>query len=326
MKRTSPAVSLNWARAVSSFFLCGAIVMLCASSALFFFGRGRGIDLLFGQAFGLIPALAISWWVGPQAFRVEFAFLLSGLFILALAAFKPAERSVLYAGASLKDISDPVQIDKALRQNPSNIYLRIMAKAAEASQETDLRIKRLLGEIASSSVSNDINFSNTTRAELEVLLRDIKQAEENASTALSLYDALLKAERDKVRDFARSIVGDGEFTRSILARIDSRRAKLSAVASRIIMADKDMYRALREIISIMIDQYGSLTVGKNGKFLFANQTLVDRYSVTARSLIAAMKDLAGLIDESKSDEKVAGDLAIPLSRSVTGYGAAIVIP
>jgi hypothetical protein len=318
MKRTSPAVSLNWARAVSTFFLCGAIVMLCASSALFLFGRSRGIDLIFGQAFGLIPALAISWWVWPQAFRVEFAFLLSALLILALAAFKPAERSVLYAGASLKDISDPVRIDKALRQNPSNTYLRVMAKAAEVSLETDLRIKRFLDELAPTSLSNDINFSSTTRAELDVLLRDIKQAEENASTALSRYDALLKAERDQVRDFGRSMVGDGEFIRSILARIDSRRAKLRAVASRIIMADKDMYRALREIISIMIDQYGSLTIGKNGKFLFANQTLVDRYSVAARSLIAAMKDVAGLIEESKPDEKIAGDLAIPLSRSVSG--------
>jgi hypothetical protein len=273
MKRTSPAASLNWARAVSSFFLCGAVVMLCASGALFFFGRARGIDLLFGQAFALIPALAISWWVGPQAFRLEFACLLSALLILVLAAFKPAEPSPVRA---LKDISDPAQIDKALRQNPSNIYLRVMAKAAEASQETDRRIKRLLEELASSSLSSDINFSTATRAELEALLRDVKQAEQNASTALSRYDVILKAERGDVQEFARSVIGDGEFTRSILAKIDSRRPKSRAVVSRIITANRDMYGALREIISIMIDQYGSMTVGKNGKFLFANQTLIDR--------------------------------------------------
>ena len=51
------------------------------------------------------------------------------------------------AVAILKDLRDPSQIDRAVKDNPSNVFLLLMAEIRRASQETGRLIEKLIDEI-----------------------------------------------------------------------------------------------------------------------------------------------------------------------------------
>ena len=61
---------------------------------------------------------------------------------------------------------DPTSIDKELEQNPSNVFLQLMAAASMASLETDRLTQKLSDETKASVLDKDINFATASRAEL----------------------------------------------------------------------------------------------------------------------------------------------------------------
>ena len=124
--------------------------------------------------------------------------------------------------AALKDVRDPTSIDKVLEQNPSNVFLQLMAAASNASLETDRLTQKLSDETKASVLDKDINFATASRAELEAIHRDVKMAEANATTAMPGYIALLKDEREKVERFARSLPFDNQTMRNFLDGLDNR--------------------------------------------------------------------------------------------------------
>ena len=100
--------------------------------------------------------------------------------------------------AALQGIGDPAQLDEALRQNPSNKFLQMMAVAARAANETSAATEKLISEIEPPAISKAANLAAASRSDLEALRRDLKTAEANATTFLPRYAAVLKTERDNV--------------------------------------------------------------------------------------------------------------------------------
>jgi len=144
---------------------------------------------------------------------------------------------------ALQGITDPKQIDEALRQRPSNKFLQMTAMATRAANETDAAAEQLSAEIEPAAVSKANNLGAASRSDLEALRRDLKTAEANATTYMPRYIALLKTERDTVEKYALSLHAGKDTVGRFLANIDKRHAEITALTSRMLSARADFYHA-----------------------------------------------------------------------------------
>src|SRR5713226_7879108 len=74
--------------------------------------------------------------------------------------------------AALQAVSDPSQIDEALRQYPQNKFLQMMAMAARAANETSVASEKLSSELEPPAISKAGNLAALSRSDLEALRRD----------------------------------------------------------------------------------------------------------------------------------------------------------
>jgi hypothetical protein len=204
--------------------------------------------------------------------------------------------------AAISEVRDPTQIDQALKKDPSNTFLQLMAGAMRLAQETNAATLKLSEEIEPSALAN-INLTSATRADLEAILRNLKIAETNAEAAMPKYVALLKKERSDVEHLSRSLNASDDVTRNLLDGVDKRQARGLALASKMLAARADLYRASETVVGFLIQQYGHYTVAANGQFLFADQPALDRFNVAANALNAATTKLNQVDAERKQLEQ-----------------------
>ena len=184
--------------------------------------------------------------------RVRIAFLLLFVFMIvfSVGAYFVADLAKLQdsiaareSQTALQGITDPKQIDEALKQHPSNKFLQMIAVATEAANETDAATEKLSNEVEPPAISKNINLGAASRSDLEALRRDLKTAEANATTFMPRYIALLGTERDNVERYAVSRhVGKDTISR-FLDNIDKRHAETTAFTSRTLLARAEFYRA-----------------------------------------------------------------------------------
>jgi len=200
--------------------------------------------------------------------------------------------------AALRGITDATQLERALGQHPSNRFLQLMAMATRTANETGAAAEALSNEIEPPALAKGINFGTASRADLEAMRGDLKTAETNARAFLPRYSALLKTERDKVENYARSLRLEKDFVGSVLDGVDKRHAKTTAFTSRMLSARADYYRAYEIYVAFLVGEFGSYKV-VNGQFIFPLQRTVDRYNVAALAMTAAAKRVNELDDEKK---------------------------
>jgi hypothetical protein len=239
--------------------------------------------------------------------RVRIAFLLLFVFIIvfSVGAYFVADLDKLQeiiaareGRAALQGIGDLRQIDEALRQHPKNKFLRLIAMATKAADETNAAIEKLSSEVEPPSISKNSNLGAASRGDLEALRRDLKTAEANATTFLPRTVALLKTERDNVEKYARSLYLGKDTISGFLDNIDKRHAEISAFTSRMSSARADFYRAYEKYVAVLAAEFGVYKV-VNGEFIFPFQRTVDRYNVAAQAMTAAAKRVAELEEERK---------------------------
>ena len=107
--------------------------------------------------------------------------------------------------AALQGMTDASQLDEALRQHPQNKFLRMMAMATRAANDTNMAIEKLAGEIHPPEISQAGNLGAASRIDLEALRGNLATAEANAAAFMPRYSAVLKAERDNVEKYAASL-------------------------------------------------------------------------------------------------------------------------
>jgi hypothetical protein len=200
--------------------------------------------------------------------------------------------------AVLRGITDARQLEEALGQHPSNRFLQMMATAARVANETRATAETLFNEVEPPALSKGINFGTASRADLEAMRSDLKTAEANARAFMPHYSALLKAERDKVETYARSLRLEKDFVSSVLDGVDKRHVKTTAFTSMMLSARADYYRAYENYVALLVGEFGSYKV-VNGQFIFPLQRTVDRYNVAAHAMAIAAKRVNELEDEKK---------------------------
>ena len=201
--------------------------------------------------------------------------------------------------AALQAISDPAQLDEALRQHPANKFLQMMAMATRAANETSAATEKLTSEIEPPAISKAGNLGALSRNDLEALRRDLKTAEANATAFLPRYVAVLKTERDIVEQAALSLHLGKDTVRRLLDNIDKRHAEITVLTSRTLSARADYYRAYENYVAVLVREFGAYRV-VNGEFIFPFQHVVDRYNAAADAMTVAAKRVSDLEAEGRN--------------------------
>jgi len=201
--------------------------------------------------------------------------------------------------AILKGLRDPSQIDRVVKDNPSNVFLLLMAEIRRASQETGRLIKKLIDEIEPPTLPKELNYAGASRAQLEAYRLDLEAAEANAMAAMSRYVALLESERQEVEVVVRSLNLDDQYIRAALSGIDKRQAQSTDITSKMLSANGEFYRAAGGYVAFLIEQFEHYKVSTNGHFMFSSQSIADRYDVVSRQINDAERRISELEEERK---------------------------
>jgi hypothetical protein len=240
--------------------------------------------------------------------RVRIAFLLLFVFmiVVSVGAYFVADLGKLQdsiaareSQRALQGITDPKQIDEALKQHPSNKFLQMIAMATKAANETNAVIEKLSNEVEPPAISKATNLGAASRSDLETLRRDLKTAEANTTTLVPRCIDLLKAERDKMEEYALSLhVGKDTISR-FLDNIDRRHAETTAFTSRMLLARAEFYRAYEKYVGVLVGEFGAYKVA-DGQFIFPLQRTAERYNMAANAMTAAAKRVAELEEERRT--------------------------
>jgi hypothetical protein len=240
---------------------------------------------------------------------IAFIFLFVSVFALLVGAYFVAHLGKLQeaiaareAQTELQGITDPEQMDEALRRHPSNKFLQLMAMTARTAGETRAATEKLSNEIEPPALSKSLNLGTAGRNDLEALRGTLKNAGANAAAILPRYVALFKTERDKIETYARSLNFEKDTVRNYLESVDKRHATTTASVSRMLSARADYYRAYENYVGVLVGESGAYKV-VNGQFIFPFQRAADRYNAAANAMTAATKRVADLEEERKKSAR-----------------------
>lgn len=244
----------------------------------------------------------------PKArWRVRLAFLSLFVFIvvLSIGAWYLTDlgrlqdrRAARESQASLQGVTEPAQIDAALRQHPSDRFLQMLATAMRAADNTGAAAAKLSNEVEQPPIPAGINLAAASRGDIEALARNLKTAEANATAFMPRYAALLKAERDSVERSALALHVDSETLGKLLDVIDRRQAEMTAFTAKMMAARAGFYRAYQDLVAVIAGEAGSYKVA-DGQFIFQSPRTVDRYNAAAAATAAAASRVGELEQEGK---------------------------
>jgi hypothetical protein len=204
--------------------------------------------------------------------------------------------------AALQGVSNPGQLEAALKQHPSNNLLQLMARSTKAVNDTKGAIDRLSAQIEPARLSKELNFSSVSRDELDAFRRDLKTAETNAQAFLPRYAAIFKAEHDQIERATVSLYVPKEIAGQILDGVTQRHARALKAISLTLSARADYYRAYDQYIAFLSSELGSFKVVA-GQFIFPLQRTVERYNTAAQAMTSAGRRVTELEDDMKKQEQ-----------------------
>jgi len=202
----------------------------------------------------------------------------------------------------LQEITSPSQIEDALKQQPSNSILRLMATAAKAANDTRGAIDRLSAQIEPAGLSKEINFGNVSHGDLDAFRRDLRTAETNTTAFLPRYGAILKTEHDQIESAALSLHVPKEIAGRGLDGLAQRQAKVLNAISLSLSARADYYRAYDKYIAFLSSELGSFKV-VDGQFIFSLPRTVERYNAAAQAMTSAAKRVNDLEADMKKQNQ-----------------------
>jgi hypothetical protein len=204
--------------------------------------------------------------------------------------------------AALRGITNPSQLEDALRQRPSNNILRLMAKATRAADDARGAIDRLSAQIEPAGLSKEINFGSASRNDLEAFRSDLRTAEANTTAFLPRYAAIFKTEHNQTESAALSLHVPKEIASQVLDGLTQRHAKALNAISVTLSARADYYRAYEKYLALLASEFGSFKV-VNGQFIFPIQRTVERYNAVAQAMTSAARRVADLESDMKKQNQ-----------------------
>jgi len=209
--------------------------------------------------------------------------------------------------ALLKGVTDPSEMERLVKEHPTNQFLKLTATTYRAALETNRLTRELFDEIEPPALAKDPDLATAKRPDLEKYRHDLRTAETNATEAMTRYVVLLKDERARIVAFANTFDLKDEVKRQLLIGIDNRHARFTAYISQMLSARAQFYRAFGKVLDILIEQSGTYKVQASGQFVFSSPYIADRYTALANEINTASKRVAEL--EKQELEKQGEQLA-----------------
>ena len=200
---------------------------------------------------------------------------------------------------ALEALKDATPVEAALARYPSNRLLKLMAMATRAAIVTDAASEQLSREIEPPALARNITLVAASRSDLDALRRDLKIAETNATTFMPRYIALLKAERDRLENDARSLSLEKNIVGRFTDGVDRRHAEISGLISKMLAARVEYYRAYDKCAAALVAEFGRYKL-TNGQFIFPVQYMADRYNIAANAMTSAATRVGELEAERKT--------------------------
>jgi hypothetical protein len=192
---------------------------------------------------------------------------------------------------------------EAARQDPAIVLSQLTEKAAQAAAATDALALKLWAAIEPPSMQTP-NYATASRSDLEGYFLDLETAEANAAAAQPQYAVLLKAERELIEDSARSSgLAESDWS-GLLASVDERHRAALELATRMLQARGDFYRALQRMLAVVIDQFGKFKVGADGQLQLSNKVATDRMVAAAEQVSVADKALERIEEQMMKARQV----------------------
>jgi hypothetical protein len=204
--------------------------------------------------------------------------------------------------AALGRVTDPEQLDRVLKQYPTNKILKIIALAKRDSAEMDTVVRGLLKEGDPRDLWKQTDLGASSRSDLEALGHDLKVAESNAKTLESRYLAVVKAERDKVEHDASVLVGRTNILPKFMAIIDAQHAGTKSLISRISVERLEYATAYEKCVAVLMREFGRYNV-VNGQIIFQLQSTADSYNEAAGKMAAVASHLEELAVEGTTPKQ-----------------------
>lgn len=201
--------------------------------------------------------------------------------------------------AALRDVSDPAELDRALRRYPANRILKLVALANEKSAEIDAAAKKMLDDAEPATLAKPVDLTMAGRNDLDALRRDIRTADGNVAALKPRMAALVKAGRDDIESGARALGMESSTIARFMKGVDEQLAEAAALASKRIAARGEYYGAWEKCAALLVREFGTYKV-TNGQFIFRIQPTADSYNAASTAMAAAKKKLAELEDEKSA--------------------------
>jgi len=218
-----------------------------------------------------------------------------GYYVGDLAKFQTAN-SAKQSQTALRGVTDPEQLERVLKQYPSNIMLKIVALANKDLGEIDAAARRLLNDAEPRDFLKPIDLGAYSRSDLDTLRRDVKTAQSNAATVAPRYIALVNDARAKLENDARSLDVENGTISEFMTMIDEQHAEMMTLASKVLAARAEYYNAFEQCVAVLVREFGIYKV-TNGQVIFPFQSTADGYNRAAAAMDAAAKRIAELEDE-----------------------------
>jgi hypothetical protein len=218
-----------------------------------------------------------------------------GYYVGDLAKFQTVN-SAKESQTALRGVSDPEQLDRLLRQYPSNKTLKMVELANKDSVEIDAAVRRLLNDAEPRDFLKPVDLGAYSRGDLDALRRDVKTAQSNAATVTPRYVALLNDERAKLENDARSLDVENGTVSEFMTMIDEQHAEMITLASKALAARAEYYNAYEQCVAVLIREFGAYKV-TNGQVTFPFQSTADSFNRAVTALGSAAKRIAELEDE-----------------------------
>jgi hypothetical protein len=206
---------------------------------------------------------------------------------------------------------DRSELESALKRDPSDNALQLMAKATKLADDTKVAIDQVSAQVEPARLSKEPNFGSVSRNELDSFRGDLGTAEANASAFLPRYAAILKTEHEQVEGAAVSLGVPRESADQILKGVTQRHSRMLNAMSLILSARADYYRAYGKYIALLSGELGSFKVVA-GQFIFSDQRTVERYNAAAQAMTSAGRRVNELETSMKKQEQALPQEWMPL--------------
>lgn len=198
--------------------------------------------------------------------------------------------------AALRGINDPQELEQVVKQQPSNKILRLVALAAKDSIAIDAASQKLLDEAEPRGLARLTDLGASSRNDLDALRQQLKTAQSNTEAVKPRYIAVVKSERDKIVNEARSLNVGADAIATFIGMIEQQHTEMTSLTFNRLTARAEYYSAYEKCVAILVREFGIYQVAK-GQLIFPFRSTAESYNRAAAAMDAAEKRFSELADE-----------------------------